>query len=360
MIVLIILAVVLIFSVLVLAHEYGHYKTALRQGVEVEEFGIGFPPKIYGYKKGKTLYSINALPIGGFVRLKGEDGQDTSKGSFAAAGFRSQSKIIMAGVAVNFVIAYILFTILLAVGMPPMGLQMPSVGPLQPQTVTTQKLTVFSLSSSGAAATAGIKQGDELVAINGTTLTGNDQLRTLTKTNAGQTITLTYIHNGQEQTKQIPLGTDEQKGILGVNADQMSLVRYSWWQAPIAALLLMGQLIFATLAAFGTLIVGLFTRAQVSEQVSGPIGVVSIFSQVVQFGPRFIILFVASISLSLAVINALPLPALDGGRQLMLILRKTGLKITPERENLIHIAGFIALIALMLVISWSDIVRLRG
>jgi regulator of sigma E protease len=131
------------------------------------------------------------------------------------------------------------------------------------------------------------------------------------------------------------------------------------WRQQYAALVLMVQLVVLTLGAFGNLLIGIFTQAKVSEQVSGPIGVWSVFSQITSFGWRYIVLFVASISLSLAVINALPLPALDGGRQLMLILRKIGLKITPERENLIHVFGFVFLIGLMIVISISDISRLR-
>ena len=106
-------------------------------------------------------------------------------------------------------------------------------------------------------------------------------------------------------------------------------------------------------------LIHIFTRGQVSEQVAGPIGIVSVFSQVINFGPRFVLLFVASISLSLAVINSLPLPALDGGRQFVLILQKIGFKITPERENFVHLIGFVALIILMIIISISDISKLR-
>lgn len=359
MIILIIIGVLIIFTILVVAHEFGHFSMARREGVTVEEFGVGFPPRVFGRKKGKTLYSINALPIGGFVRLKGEDGVAKGADSFATKEFWPKTRIIMAGVAVNFIIAYVIFTFLLVIGMPPLGQKLPSFGPIQPHQSGQAELTVFGVTSGSAAAKAGLVQGDTIVTIGGVSVQDNTQLRAFTTTHKGEQVTIVVKHAGQQVDKIAVLGTDEKAGILGVSAEQLQLSSYSWWAAPIAALVLMFQFVIATLGAFGNLIVGLFTRHEVSEQVSGPIGVVSVFSQVVNFGPRFVLLFVASISLSLAVINALPLPALDGGRQFVLILRKLGVKITPERENLVHIAGFVALIALMIVISISDIIRLR-
>lgn len=353
-----ILAMLIIFSALVIAHEFGHFSMARRQGVDVEEFGVGFPPKVFGRKKGNTLYSINALPLGGFVRLKGEDGSVTGKGSFASASFWPKTKIIMAGVAMNFLIAYVIFTVLLIAGIPPLGQSLPKIGPIKPSEQSLSALTVFTVNKNSAAQKAGIEKGDKIISINGATISSNDELKQFTSSNAGKTVTIDVEQGSNKSTKTVLLGTDTSAGILGVTAEKISYVSYSWWQAPFAALILMIQLVFLTLAAFGNLLVGLFTQAKVGEQVSGPIGVWSIFSQITSFGWRYIMLFIASISLSLAVINALPLPALDGGRQLMLILRKMGLKITPERENLVHILGFVFLIGLMIIISISDITRL--
>lgn len=359
MIILSILAMTAIFSLLVIAHEFGHFKAARRENVDVEEFGIGFPPKLFGRKKGKTLFSVNALPIGGFVKLKGEDGITTGKGSFADASYWQKTKIIMAGVAVNFLIAYILFTILLIAGIPQLGQSLPKFGPIQPSEKTTTELTVFTVNNNSAASKAGIKKGDKIISINNQTFENNNTLREFTNNNLGKSVTIEFISSGEKMQKTIVLGTDSSSGILGITADKISYNYYSWWSAPIAALILMIQLIIATLAAFGNLLVGIFTKAQVSEQVSGPVGVWSVFSQITSFGWRYIVLFVASISLSLAVINALPLPALDGGRQLMLILKKVGFKITPQKENLVHVLGFVFLIGLMIIISISDISKLR-
>ncbi|MBA3678642.1 site-2 protease family protein [Candidatus Saccharibacteria bacterium] len=362
MIILIILGVVAIFSLLVIVHEFGHFSAARREGVTVEEFGIGFPPKLGGrrFKKyGKTVFSINALPIGGFVRLKGEDGSEKGPDSFAVQKFWPKTRILMAGVTVNFIIAYVIFTFLLMIGMPPIGQTLPSFGPIQPKVMGQGELTIFSVTKDSAASKAGLVQGDTLISINNTGLRNNTELRDYTRAHAGEQVIIIAKHNGTQVEKVAILGTNQSVGILGVSAEQLQLSGYSWWAAPIAALVLMAQFVMATLAAFGNLIVGLFTRHTVSDQVSGPIGIVSIFSQIVNFGPRFVLLFVASISLSLAVINALPLPALDGGREFVLILKKLGVKITPERENIFHLMGFVALIGLMIIISISDIARMR-
>ena len=359
MIVLVIIGVLIIFTILVVAHEFGHFTAARREGVTVEEFGVGFPPRVFSRRKGKTLYSINLFPIGGFVRLKGEDGSEKGKGSFASLTFWPKTRIIMAGVVVNLLIAYLIFTFLLIIGIPPLGQDLPSFGPVKPSQSGESSLTVFGVTKDGSASKGGIAQGDNIVSIDNKPLEDNAQLRAYTIENKGKEVTIVISRNGQESNKTVMLGSDEKTGVLGVSAEKIQLTSYAWWAAPFAALVLMVQFVLATLAAFGNLIIGLFARREVSQQVSGPIGIVSVFSQIVNFGPRFVLLFVASISLSLAVINALPLPALDGGRQFVLILQKLGLKVTPERENLYHLVGFVALISLMIIISISDIARMR-
>ena len=359
MIVLVIIGVLIIFTILVVAHEFGHFTAARREGVTVEEFGVGFPPRVFSRRKGKTLYSINLFPIGGFVRLKGEDGSEKGKGSFASLTFWPKTRIIMAGVIVNLLSAYLIFTFLLIIGIPPLGQDLPSFGPVKPSQSGESSLTVFGVTKDGSASKGGIAQGDNIISIDNKPLEDNAQLRAYTIENKGKEVTLVISRNGQESNKTVMLGSDEKTGVLGVSAEKIQLTSYAWWAAPFAALVLMVQFVLATLAAFGNLIIGLFARREVSQQVSGPIGIVSVFSQIVNFGPRFVLLFVASISLSLAVINALPLPALDGGRQFVLILQKLGLKVTPERENLYHLVGFVALISLMIIISISDIARMR-
>lgn len=355
-----IILVLITFSLLVIAHEWGHFRAARRNGVKVDEFGVGFPPKVWGIKRGGTLYSLNLFPIGGFVRLKGEDGAETGPDSFASKSAWVKTKIIMAGVVMNLLIAYGIITLLLATGMPPLlpgGL--PTIGPIKPTAVGQPQLTVLAVNKGSAAEKAGLQTANQLISLNGQVVTNNVELQNFTKSHGGQQVSITYHSSSGERTVQTTLGNDPQKGNLGVAADNLQLMKYPLWAAPIAAVVVIGQLIWATIAAFGGLLVSLFTKAQVGEQVAGPIGIVAIFGQVLHFGWRYILAFVASISLSLAVINALPLPALDGGREFIIILKRIGVKITPERENLVHLIGFGALILLFVVVSISDISRLH-
>ncbi len=355
-----IIIVILIFSFLVLAHEFGHYIVARRNGVQVDEFGIGFPPKLWGVQKGKTLYTINLLPLGGFVRLKGEQGESSAKDSFAAQGAWVKSKILLAGVTVNLIIAYVLITILLAVGMPPLLPQkLPDVFGVKPVSSSGQ-LMVVNVGNDSVAATAGIKNGDRIVELNGSKLSTPEQLKTAVDKLAGSTATVLIVQDGATRTLDVVLPQKAaDKALLGVATVPESLQRYPWYIAPVASVVVILQMILATLGAFGGMIVGLFTRAEVSQTVTGPIGITVIFSEVLKYGAAYVMALVASISLSLAIINALPLPALDGGRLLVVVLQRFGVKITDRTEAIIHTLGFVALIGLMIVVSAADIIRLN-
>ncbi len=358
--VLTIILVVLIFSFLVLAHEFGHFIVARRAGVQVDEFGIGFPPKLWGVQKGKTLYSINALPLGGFVRLKGEQGESRAADSFAAKGAWVKTKILLAGVTMNLLIAYVIITGLLAVGMPPLlpG-SLPSVGPIQPTQGST-KLMVIEVAPDSVAQQAGLVAGSRIVSLGGAALTTPEQLREQVNAHAGQQTTLVVEKNGVRSDLNIALPSQQGgKALLGVSTVPETLQRYPWYSAPIAAVFVVASMVWATLAAFGGLIVGLFTKAEVAQTVTGPIGITAIFGQVLKFGPAYVLGLVASISLSLAIINALPLPALDGGRLLIVLLQRLGVRITDRVEALVHTLGFVALIGLMIVVSIADILRLN-
>lgn len=355
-----IVLIVIVFSLLVIAHEFGHFIVARRNGVRVEEFGIGFPPRIWGKRrrKGGTLFSINVLPIGGFVRLKGEDGGSTAPDSFAAQRTWPKTKIILAGVTMNLIIAYFLLVTLLIVGMPPIvpaGIN--QIGPFHAQSITTSPLTVMAINKGSAAEHAGLKIGNQIISINGQNVASTEELKNLTSANAGKQVTLGVRVGSSEKTLQTTLGTDTQAGYLGIAAEPITMARYGVFQAFGAAIILIGQLVVSTVAAFGGFIAGLLTRAQVSQNVAGPIGIVSIFGSVLQFGWRYVLAFVATISLSLAVINALPIPGLDGGRLLVILIQRAGVKINPAREQWIHFAGFVFLILLVIIVSISDIWR---
>lgn len=356
--ILIILLVLLVFSVLVIAHEFGHFIVAKRNGIHVYEFGVGFPPRLWGKKFRGTEYTINALPLGGFVRLEGEDNESKGPKSFASKSLWVKTKVLMAGVAMNTLIAWAIFTYLAATGIPQIfPFKMPSVGPIAPIQVAAPKLVIFQVGKDSVAEAAGITTGDSIVSINGEAFKDETALKSFTSANAGKPVQLVYVHAGAQKSVSLTLGSDPAKGALGVVAIPQTKDTYQWWAAPIAGLLIMGQAMVATVVAFVGAILTLVTQFKVADTVTGPVGVTAVFGQVVKFGFDYVLVLVASISLSLAVINALPLPALDGGRLFVLILKRLGVPISDRSETWAHLAGFVALIALGIIIALSDIHR---
>jgi regulator of sigma E protease len=253
----------------------------------------------------------------------------------------------------------VLIVVLLIAGLPailPTGFV--KFGPIKPSSIETSNLLVLAVNKGSAAEKADIKVGSEILSINGQNLATTEQLQTTTREQAGKQVEIVVRKNGQDKTVQANLGSDEKTGFLGLAAQPMEVARYHPLAALVAGVVVLFQMVVATIAAFGEFIVGLFTRAQVSENVAGPVGIVGLFGGVIQFGWRYALAFVASISLSLAVINALPIPALDGGRLFVMTLSRLGVKISPQREALVHWAGFILLMLLVIIVTISDISRL--
>lgn len=357
--ILIILLVIAIFAVLVLVHELGHFVAARRNGVEVEEFGLGFPPRAFGRKIGRTLYSINWLPLGGFVKLKGEDSSDTGPGTFGGARFLAKTKILFAGVTMNLLTAYIILVVLCLTGLPPVLKNQFSFG--HPVYDQPKQVMVVATAPGSPAEVAGLQKGDVILSANGQPLESEQQLLDFTKSNAGQTVNFEVTGDSGARRLQTTLrGAQETQGQLGVTPMQTYKLQYTPVDAVITAAGLTLQMVWETLAAFGGLVAGLLTQGQLSEQVAGPVGIVSILANVAYFGAAYIFIFVASISISLAVLNALPLPALDGGRWLLIAAQKfTGRKLSERFEVAVHTVGFVSLIALMIVVTFVDIQRLN-
>jgi regulator of sigma E protease len=351
-----IIIVIALFSLLIFVHEFGHFLAARRNGVEVEEFGFGFPPRAIGRKVGRTLYSINWLPLGGFVRLKGEDQDDTSPGSFGGARYRVKAKILLAGVGMNALTAYVIFLALCLTGLPPVIAGQFNFGHYtyaQPK-----QLLVVDASKGSPAAEAGLARGSFILAANGQKLVSEDDLFSFTKAHAGEQVTFTVVEKGTQKDVAVILRPPDSKdGFLGVTPLQTYKIRYTW-TAPIVAAGLTVQIAWATLSAFGALLVGLFAHGQVSNSVAGPVGIVALLNALLQIGFSYVWLMVASISMSLAIVNVLPIPALDGGRlALITVQRVTGKALSPKREALVHTIGFVLLIGLMVIVTVVDIRR---
>ncbi|MDX9970864.1 MAG: site-2 protease family protein [Candidatus Gracilibacteria bacterium] len=523
---------ILIFSVLILIHELGHFVMAKRAGIKVEEFGFGLPPRIWGKKKGETIYSINLIPFGGFVRMLGEDSRDKkmleNKRSFIAQPMRSRVKVIVAGVTMNFLLAYAIITFGLIVGMEPLllpdeilpktaqgvievsdGVLVKSVSgkaleygvsPLarlksvdgrsvnttnvreflsgdfenylfesdgkellvsipEEQSISDlgfefysftayPRIKVTAVSVGGVYEKAGMKLGDEIVSVNGVKIFGvedfssnisglsefdleivRDGKSEVLKVASGESksivasfvlskspaekgglvqgdvvravngksvvdvseliseissttedLDLTVFRSGEvlelvftpENGKiGVVLGSlysfENLSGISIYVGDALSSIlkvqdeKYPFYIAPIKAFEHSYNLSKVTASMFVGFVKNLFANGEVPEGVSGPVGIAQMTHVFVKDGFMSILRFVALLSLSLAVINILPIPALDGGRLLFIIVELfTGKKVNQKVESYIHLAGYLFVLGLILLVTFSDIMRILG
>lgn len=365
--------------ILVVVHELGHAIVAKRNGVVVEEFGIGFPPKAWAKKlKNGVLFSVNWLPLGGFVKLQGEHDSADKKGDYGAASFWVKTKILLAGVSINWLVAAGLLTILAWTGLPkvlPDQFSIPG-----DTTITKQPVQVATVTKDSPAENAGLKVGDKIVRFAGEPVPTPQTLIEQTKQNKGKTVEIIYTRGGVEQTANATLRSDndKQKGYLGVGPDQKQKIQASW-SAPIVGVVTAGQFTLVTLQGLGELVVNLVgglvlqlspdsnTRDQAKtsldaagNSVAGPVGILGvIFPAAEQAGLSQLIFLTALISLTLAVMNVLPIPALDGGRWFVTALYKVLRKpLTKEREEKIQGTGFMVLMALVVIVTVADVGKL--
>lgn len=377
---------IVLFLGLVITHELGHFWAAKRNGVKPEEFGIFFPPALYRRKmKGGWDFTVNLLPLGGFVKLKGEHDSDTEKGSFGAASDWAKAKIMLAGVAVNLVTALVLFTVLALVGMPKIIDNQFSVK--SDTKIVRHDVSVAYIEDKSPASKAGLQERDKLLSIatpaKTVALTGQ-KLTEATKQFASQTVTIRYERNGiTKQTKATLLDektvlasqkTDNPRGYLGV-APQEIILQRSTWSAPVVAVGLSAQITQLTLKGLGHALQGLggiiaggitgnttarqHAQTEASKEVSGPLGIYFVLKSGSALGIIFMLFIIALISLTLAIMNVLPVPALDGGRlYMMLASRLTKQKrLTPKMEETIVGASFLLLIGLIILITIVDVKR---
>lgn len=374
----------IILVLLVVLHELGHAIVAKRNGVVVEEFGVGFPPKAWAKKVrqsvlGKNvLVSVNWLPLGGFVKLKGEHDSAEGEGSYGAASYWTKTKILLAGVLVNWVTAVVLLSVLSLSGIPKiLDDQFTVAGDTQ---IIREPLQVASVGIDSPAAQAGLKQGDKLLRFNGAEMANPIELTKLSASHKGEQVEIIYDRNGTEYTTKAMLrqSNDDKKGYLGISTIQREKMRATW-SAPIVGVASTVQFTAATLAGTGQIawnaLVGFVQSlsfdqtvresgqkglATVSGSVAGPVGILGvIFPQAQAAGIEQLIFLTAIISLSLAVMNVLPIPALDGGRWFtMTLFRLLKQPLTKEREEKIQTIGFMVLMGLVLLVTWADIGKL--
>lgn len=342
-----ILAFLAVFSLLVFAHELGHFLVAKWRGVKVEEFGFGYPPRLFTIMEiGGTELTVNIIPFGGFVRFPGENDPTVPDG-LASQGWRVRGGVFIAGAVMNMVLAALLFGATALIG--------------EPVPITGVEIT--EVASGSPAEAAGMKTGDLIFELDGLEVTDSLALQRYTYERVGQEVSLLLEREGErlEVTLTPRLQPPAGEGPIGIAMHTVvlgtKLVRYEAWRAiPIG--------VSRTFRALGVIVLSVIymVRGLISPEVAGPIGIAQATGQVAQMGLPFLLQFTAFLSVNLALINLLPFPGLDGGRLAFVLLEalRGGRKVDPEKEGLVHLVGMFVLIGLVLVISYFDILRVSG
>jgi len=362
-----ILIFIVILGVLIFAHEFGHFIVAKKSGVRVEEFGFGFPPRLFGIKKGETLYSLNLIPIGGFVKIYGEQGEGKNEpNSFISKSASRRALILSAGVLMNFLLAVFLLSIGNKIGLPTVVDEHSGSG-----VVRAARVQIAEIASGSPAEIAGIRIGDiiqKLRAENEELAIGEEvevfkleEVQSFIDRHKGETNILT-IKRGSDvldislvPREIAPTG----EGPLGVALVNTAVVSYPLLESLSKGVTDPINLTILIIIALGSIIHRAVIGLPVGEALTGPVGIYNVTSQAAEMGFVYLLQLTALLSINLAIINILPFPALDGGRLLFLGIEKIkGTPVSPKIENVIHTAGFAFLILLMLLITYKDLTKI--
>jgi len=342
-----ILIFIVVVLLLVVSHELGHFLTAKWFGIRVDEFGVGLPPRMFGIKRGETLYSINWLPFGGFVRIFGEDEDKDDPRSFSSRGIGTKSLIVAAGVLANIIVGFLILSYISWYGVPRYEVIIEEVMPNTP------------------AALATFQAGDRIVGFDGERRPSVNvgEVHAYIDSKRGKQAEFVVLR-GEQQLRILAgprANPPEGQGPLGVriNNDEVGIDRKSVLEAPLAGARMTGNFLKliseGMIAFFGSL----FTGAEIPGEVVGPVGIAGVAQETFRIGVREFLFLIALLSLHLAVINILPIPALDGGRIAFFVVEKIIRRPIPARvAGYIHSFFFLILIGFLLWVTWHDIARL--
>ena len=356
-----IIAFILILGFLVLVHELGHFLVARRFGVGVEEFGLGFPPKLISKKIGATVYSLNALPLGGFVKIKGEDATTSNDpDSFASRPVWQRIAIVCAGVVMNIAAGFVILSFLFSIGAP-----MEITPDISRQFVRESYIELIKILPDSPASRAYLKPGDKILAIDGQLADSLKNLQTKISQLKDKEIVINYERSGvAASAKLTPEILDEvvpDRAMIGVALAEVGLVQYPVHKAIIMGAQGTASYLQRIVAAFGGIFKSLWQGASVGDKVGGPVAIAVATGDMVALGWRYALLFTAILSFNLAIINILPFPALDGGRIVFFVIEK--LRGKPSRQEVeawFHRIGFALLMLLAVVITYRDLLRFGG
>lgn len=345
---------------LVTLHEFGHFTVAKRFGVKVEEFGIGYPPRIFGKKIGETIYSLNWLPFGAFVKMPGENEASDDPSSFFKKPVWQRMLIVLAGVIAFWLIAAVLFSIVAAMGAPTAISDEETVG------ITGARVQIISLAKNSPAELAGLSSGDNIIEIKNQSadfqkIDKVGQLQNFIKMNLGQEIVL-KIERGQNISEVLVLARENPpngEGALGVSLARVAKKTYPLWQAPWRGVLATVSMTKSVILGYGDAIGNIASGQPSGVELTGPVGIVSMFSQVSKLGVNYFLQFVAMVAVYVAIFNILPIPSVDGGKFLFLLIEAVRRKpISQKIEQYVTTACFSLLLLLMIFVTVKDVIKL--
>ena len=358
---------IIILAALIFVHELGHFIVAKLSGMKVEEFALGFPPKIASIQRGETRYVLNLIPFGGYVKILGESLEDTSvvsenpvdmSHSFSNSPKWKQVLVLLAGVSMNIIFAWLLISIGYAVGLPT-TLSDASAGQLQ-----NAHVTVLEILPGSPADKAGFKSGDEIAALSSGTDTivpqSPDDVKNFITSHNGSKLSVGVIRGKETLVREVvpEKGLIEGRYGIGISMDVIGTLQLPFFSAFAKGAELTVTLIGEVAAGLATFIYQAFTFRADFSQVSGPVGIVSAVGNASELGWVYLVSFTAFISINLAVLNLVPFPALDGGRILFVAIEAIKRSpIKPKVANAVNLAGFALLILMMVAVTIHDVLK---
>ncbi len=350
----------LIIGFLVLVHEIGHFFAAKKASMSVEEFGIGFPPTIYKKKRGETTYAINLIPIGGYVKIKGEeDSNQKDPGSFSSRPVWQRMAVIVSGVGMNILAGCFLFIILFSVSAP-----VEITDKIDKKYILSNQILINEIIEGSPAQKSSLKLGDEIVSIQGMKIESIEMFQEEISYLKDKEALLGIIRSKNYQeiliTPQIIEEISPERAVIGVGLSKMGNVRFPphkaiWWGIVSS---------FSYIQAIGSAFGRIIKSAAIGEgvgEVGGPIAIAVMINDAIDLGLGRVLIFMAILSFNLAILNILPFPALDGGRLIFLVTEAVrGKPSRKEVEEWFHRIGFILLILFAIFITYKDLIRFGG